>query len=146
MGNIPREIEGGFTRNVNHQLRNSSAHCREQSTTWSVTLTVLRNRFRTIVKLRVIIIHEGLNRNYSRGTKKTYFPWGEEGLCISPQGCSWPKHQMTKFLGCLWGTKIALGVGVNLLSYSSYSLVLSSDPGSDWSSNHNVKKAYVTSF
>jgi hypothetical protein len=48
-------------------------------------------------------------------------------------------------LGSLWGTKIALGVGVNLTSCSTYSCVLSSDPGSDWSSKHTVKKAYVAS-
>ena len=53
---------------------------------------------------------------------------------------------MAKLLGSLWGTKITLGVGVRLTSCSSYSQVLSSDPGSDWSSKHMVKKTYVGSF
>ena len=75
-------------------------------------------------KLRNIIIRVTPSRNYSR---PPHFlgGWGCcFRLCISPQGCSWPKHPVTKLLGSLWGTKIALGVGVNLISYLTYSCLV----------------------
>ena len=73
--------------------------------------------------------------------------WGVACPSVAPHRRShWPRHQLAKFLGSLWGTKITLGVRVNLTSCSSYSRVLSSDPGSDWGSKHTVKKAYVTSY
>ena len=40
-----------------------------------------------------------------------------------------PVGPNTELLGSLWATKIDLGVGVHLTSCSSYSRVLSSDPG-----------------
>ena len=96
-----------------------------------------------LYKLHAIIIRVVSSHNYSR---PSLFGgcWGVACASVSPH--RGPVDPVAKFFGQFMGNKNHLGVGVNLNSCSTYSCVLSSDPGSDLSPNHTVKKAYVASF